>query len=70
MTRVAVTGVTALVRGTAIFMNSKGILYAAEETGPLLRSAEALNRQALRVIHLFGNADVTGSTSPLAVGWR
>ena len=26
---------------------------------PLLRSAEAINRQALRVIHLFGNEDVT-----------
>ena len=33
---------------------------ALDKKTPLLRSAEALNRQALRVIHLFGNADVTG----------
>ena len=32
---------------------------ALDKKTPLLRSAEALNRQALRVIHLFGNADVT-----------
>lgn len=40
MTRVAVTGVTALVRGTAIFIDAKGIHYPAEETGTLLRSAD------------------------------
>ena len=32
---------------------------ALDKKTPLLRSAEALNRQALRVIHLFGNEDVT-----------
>ena len=32
---------------------------ALDKKTSLLRSAEALNRQALRVIHLFGNEDVT-----------
>ena len=32
---------------------------ALDKKTPLLRSAEAPNRQALRVIHLFGNEDVT-----------
>ena len=31
---------------------------ALDKKTPLLRSMEALNRQALRVLHLFGNADV------------
>lgn len=32
---------------------------ALDQKTPLLRSMEAINRQALRVLHLFGNADVT-----------
>ncbi len=32
---------------------------ALDQKTPLLRSMEALNKQALRVIHLFGNEDVT-----------
>ena len=32
---------------------------ALDKKTPLLRSMEALNRQALRVLHLFGNPDVT-----------
>ncbi len=32
---------------------------ALDKKTPLLRSMEALNRQALRILHLFGNADVT-----------
>ena len=32
---------------------------ALDKKTPLLRSMEALNRQALRVLHLFGNSDVT-----------
>lgn len=32
---------------------------ALDKKTPLLRSLEALNRQALRVVHLFGNEDVT-----------
>ena len=32
---------------------------ALDKKTPLLRSMEALDRQALRVLHLFGNADVT-----------
>ena len=32
---------------------------ALDKKTPLLRSMEALNKQALRVLHLFGNADVT-----------
>ena len=32
---------------------------ALDKKTPLLRSMEAINKQALRVLHLFGNADVT-----------
>ena len=32
---------------------------ALDKKTPLLRSMEALNREALRVLHLFGNSDVT-----------
>ncbi|MBP3437161.1 MAG: glutamine synthetase III [Clostridia bacterium] len=32
---------------------------ALDEKTPLMRSMEALNKQALRVLHLFGNEDVT-----------
>ncbi|MCP4358123.1 MAG: hypothetical protein GY796_08935 [Chloroflexi bacterium] len=40
LTRVAVTGVTALVRATAFNMEQYGILWPGEEVGPLLRSAD------------------------------
>ena len=33
---------------------------ALDKKTPLLRSMEAINRQAMRVLKLFGNADVTG----------
>ena len=40
MTRVAMTGVTALVRATAYEMEQNGILYPGEEVAPILRSAD------------------------------
>ena len=40
MTILVMTGVTALVRGTAARMEQYGVLYPAEEVGPLLRSAD------------------------------
>ena len=40
MTTVVLTGVTALVRATAYEMNRSGILYPAEDIGPLLASAD------------------------------
>ena len=33
--------------------------HALDKKTPLLRSMEAINRQALRILHLFGNTDVT-----------
>ncbi|MGN0741716.1 MAG: glutamine synthetase III, partial [Candidatus Fimadaptatus sp.] len=33
--------------------------HALDKKTPLLRSMEAINRQALRILRLFGNADVT-----------
>lgn len=33
--------------------------HALDKKTPLLRSMEALNKQALRILHLFGNEDVT-----------
>ena len=36
---------------------------ALDKKTPLLRSMEALNRQALRILHLFGNEDVTRVTT-------
>ena len=40
LTTVALTGVTALVRGTAVWMERYGITYPAEDVGPLLASAD------------------------------
>ena len=40
MTTIVITGVTALVRATAWDMERKGLTYAAEEIGPLLREAD------------------------------
>ncbi|MCZ7528397.1 MAG: CapA family protein [Acidimicrobiia bacterium] len=40
LTRVAVTGVTALVRATAYNMEQNGILWPAEDVGPVLQNAD------------------------------
>lgn len=40
LTTLVLTGVTALVRATASTMESQGILYPAEEIGPLLQDAD------------------------------
>jgi poly-gamma-glutamate synthesis protein (capsule biosynthesis protein) len=40
LTRVAMTGVTALVRATAAQMERNGILWPGEEVGPVLQSAD------------------------------
>ncbi len=40
ITRVALTGVTALVRATAFNMEQSGILWPGEEVGPVLRAAD------------------------------
>jgi poly-gamma-glutamate synthesis protein (capsule biosynthesis protein) len=40
MTRVALTGVTALVRATAYNMEQFGVLWPGEEVGPILRGAD------------------------------
>jgi len=40
LTRVALTGVTALVRATAYNMEQNGILWPAEDVGPVLQSAD------------------------------
>ncbi|NPA27004.1 MAG: CapA family protein, partial [Chloroflexi bacterium] len=43
LTRVALTGVTALVRATAYLMEVKGITYPAEDIGPFLASMDILH---------------------------
>ncbi|MFU8772930.1 MAG: CapA family protein [Anaerolineales bacterium] len=40
LTTVAMTGVTALVRATAYTMELRGLLYPAEDVGPILREAD------------------------------
>lgn len=40
LTSVAMTGVTALVRATAYTMQLKGLLYPAQDIGPILRDAD------------------------------
>ncbi|MCA9866560.1 MAG: CapA family protein [Anaerolineales bacterium] len=40
LTRIAMTGVTALVRATAAQMELRGILWPGEEVGPVLQSAD------------------------------
>jgi hypothetical protein len=43
LTRVAMTGVTALVRATAFTMEQRGITYPAQDIGGLLRAADILH---------------------------
>ncbi len=43
LTTLVLTGVTALVRATAVEMEQKGILYPADEIAPLLQSADILH---------------------------
>ena len=43
LTSVVVTGVTALVRGTASTMERKGMTYPAEDVGDILRAADILH---------------------------
>jgi len=43
LTTVVLTGVTALVRATAVEMENKGVLHPAEEVGPMLQSADILH---------------------------
>ena len=43
LTTVVLTGVTALVRATAVDMENKGVLHPAEEVGPMLQSADILH---------------------------
>ncbi|MBE3067260.1 MAG: CapA family protein [Chloroflexi bacterium] len=40
LTIVVTTGTTALVRGTAVMMEEKGLLYPAEEIAPILQNAD------------------------------
>lgn len=40
LTVVALTGVTAMVRGTALWMERYGITYPAQDVGPILRQAD------------------------------
>jgi len=43
LTTLVLTGVTALVRGTAAMMQIKGVKYPGEEIGPMLREADILH---------------------------
>ena len=43
LTTVVLTGVTALVRATAVEMENKGVLHPAGEVGPMLQSADILH---------------------------
>jgi poly-gamma-glutamate synthesis protein (capsule biosynthesis protein) len=43
LTTVILTGVTALVRGTAVMMELKGMDYPAQDIGPILRQADILH---------------------------
>ena len=52
----------AFVKGKTLYIPTAFCSYggdALDKKTPLLRSMEALNRQAMRVLHLFGNSDVT-----------
>ncbi len=52
----------AFVRGDTLCVPTAFISYwgdALDKKTPLLRSMDALNRQALRILHLFGRTDVT-----------
>ena len=53
----------AFVKGHTLYIPTAFCSYggkALDKKTPLLRSMEALNRQALRILHLFGNEDVDG----------
>ena len=43
LTTVMLTGVTALVRGTASYMETRGLAYPAQDIGPWLREADILH---------------------------
>ena len=52
----------AFVKGKTLYIPTAFCSYGGEaldKKTPLLRSMEALNRQAMRVLRLFGNTDVT-----------
>ena len=52
----------AFVKGKTLYIPTAFCSYGGEaldKKTPLLRSMDALNRQAMRVLHLFGNSDVT-----------
>jgi len=58
----------AFVRGNTLYIPTAFCSYGGEaldEKTPLLRSMQAINKQALRVLKLFGNVDVT-SVKPMA----
>ena len=58
----------AFVRGNTLYIPTAYCSYSGEaldEKTPLLRSMQAINKQALRVLRLFGNADVS-SVIPMA----
>ena len=53
---------SAFVRGNTLYIPTAFCSYGGEaldEKTPLLRSMQALNKQAMRVLRLFGNTDVT-----------
>ena len=57
---------TAFVRGSTLYIPTAYCSYdgeALDEKTPLLRSMQAINKQALRVLRLFGNADIKSVTS-------
>ena len=58
----------AFVRGTTLYIPTAFCSFGGEaldEKTPLLRSMQAINKQALRVLQLFGNTDIT-SVTPMA----
>jgi len=58
----------AFVRGNTLYIPTAFCSYGGEaldEKTPLLRSMQALNKQAMRIIRLFGNAGVT-AVKPMA----
>ncbi|MBQ6928157.1 MAG: glutamine synthetase III [Oscillospiraceae bacterium] len=55
----------AFIKGKVLCIPTAFCSYGGEaldKKTPLLRSMEALNREALRILHLFGNSDVTHVT--------
>lgn len=58
----------AFVRGNTLYIPTAFCSYGGEaldEKTPLLRSMQAINKQALRILRLFGSSDVT-SVKPMA----